>query len=263
VREYSTRISLTNNSRGVYSLDPSLGCHSGTINKKNGCYNDCYAAKISRGYGYDFTKTVLRDFENESHLIETIQAIDKIPLPFVRMGTMGDPSENWEHALKICRLISRKYQLSLFERPRKQIVIITKHWTNLTDQQLIEMSGYNICVNSSVSALDDPKQLDNGVEQFIRLKPYCKSVLRIVSADFNAENQTGKYLSEVQDRLFKNSNTLDTVLRVGKNNKYVIDGIIKIKQGNFLGSKQYLSKFNKKTYLGKCDTCLEMCGVTI
>lgn len=263
MREYSTRISLTKNTRGVYSLDPTLGCASGTANDKRGCYHDCYAVKMSRAYGYDFTKTVLRDFKSESHIIETIREIEKIPLPFVRMGTMGDPSENWAHTLKICRAINTTHQFSLFNVKSKQIVIITKHWQNLTDEQLNELAAYNVCINTSVSALDDPDRLANGIDQYERVKPFCKSILRIVSADFNEENETGKALAEIQRDLFTKEKTLDTVLRVGKNNPFVTNGVINIKRMNFMGNRQYLSKFNKKTYVGKCDTCLEMCGVNI
>lgn len=263
MREYSIRISLTKNTRGVYSLDPTLGCASGTANDRRGCYYDCYAVKMSRAYGYDFSKTVLRDFKSETHRIETLRQIEKIPLPFVRMGTMGDPSENWAHTLKICRAINTTHQFSLFKSNSKQIVIITKHWTNLTDEQLKELTAYNVCINTSVSALDNPTQLQNGVTQYERVKPYCKSILRIVSADFNTENEEGARLSEIQTGLFTHSGTLDTVLRVGKNNPLVISGAIKIKRSNFMGKPQYLSKLNKKTYVGKCDTCLEMCGVNI
>lgn len=263
MREYSTKISLTKNTRGVYSLDPTMGCASGTANSKLGCYNDCYAVKMSRAYGYDFNKTVLRDFKSESHRIKTIREIEKIPLPFVRMGTMGDPSEFWEHTLKICRAINTTHQFSLFNTVSKQIVIITKHWTNLTEAQLHELAGFNLCINTSVSALDDLRQLNNALEQYEKLKLYCKSILRIVSADFNLENEHGARLAKIQTELFKRSSTLDTVLRVGKNNPFVTDGVIKIKRMNFMGNKQYLSKFNKKTYVGKCSACLEMCGVTL
>lgn len=263
MREYSTRISLIKNTRGVYSLDPTLGCASGTATDKRGCYHDCYAVKMSRAYGYDFSKTVLRDFKSESHRIETIREIGKIPLPFVRMGTMGDPSENWAHTLKICRAINTTHQFSLFNVKSKQIVIITKHWQNLTDEQLNELTAYNVCINTSVSALDDHDRLSNGIEQYERVKPFCKSILRIVSADFNEENETGKVLAEIQRNLFTKEKTLDTVLRVGKNNPFVTSGVINIKRMNFMGNRQYLSKFNKKTYVGKCDTCLEMCGVNI
>lgn len=45
MRGYSNKISLTKNSRGIYSLDTSIGCASGMANEQGGCYNDCYAAK--------------------------------------------------------------------------------------------------------------------------------------------------------------------------------------------------------------------------
>lgn len=261
MKSYKTTISLNCNSRGVYSLDPIMGCHSGTKENKNGCYNDCYAVKAARIHGYDFSKVVLRDFESESHCAHIVNDIDRIPLPFVRMGTMGDPSENWEHTLKICRSIQEK-QLRLFDRA-KQIVIITKHWHNLTDSELLSLENYNICVNTSVSALDNFDVLENGLEQFERLKPYCKSILRIVSADFNQDNKMGAALAKIQEDLFSYGSTLDTVLRVNKHNPYVKQGVIKIKESKFLGKKQWISKYNKKTYIGHCSTCREMCGVNL
>ena len=252
MRLYSDKIALTNNSRGVWSLDTSLGCSSGTKDNKKGCYNDCYAVKSAQKYGYDFGTTVFRYFKSKAHRYRIINQIKKINLPFVRIGTMGDPSENWSHTLEVCRIISDA---------EKEIVIITKHWTLLTDEQLLQLAKYNICINTSVSALDEHTHLQKSVDQFIRLKPFCKSILRIVSADFNLDNVTGHALAKVQAELFKHSPTLDTVLRVSKNNKLVTDGIINIKPVKFLGKKQWASKLNKKTYLGKCSTCSEMCGV--
>jgi hypothetical protein len=251
---YGNKIALTNNSRGVWSLDTSLGCSSGTKDNKKGCYNDCYAVKSAQKYGYDFTKTVFRYFTSGAHKNRIVNQIKKINLPFVRIGTMGDPSENWAHTLDVIKVISRA---------NKEIVIITKHWTTLTDEQLIEISKHNVCINTSVSALDDPEHLLQSVNEFLRVKPFCKSVLRIVSADFNLDNETGHKLFKVQTDLFKQAPTLDTVLRVSKNNPLVTSGVINIKRVNFLGKKQWASKYNKKTYLGKCSTCSEMCGQSL
>lgn len=252
MRLYKDKITLTNNSRGVYSLDTSLGCTSGTADNKKGCYDDCYAAKSAKLYGYDFTKTVLRDFKSPKHKQYIVKQISKIKLPFVRIGTMGDPSENWEHTLKICKAIAPA---------NKEIVIITKHWNTLTDSHLQEIAKLNICINTSVSALDRPGHLERSVGEFLRLKPFCKSILRIVSADFNLENATGHSLSKLQSHLFTYTPTLDTVLRVSKNNKLVTDGVILVKRTKFLGKSCWASKYNKKTYLGKCGSCHEMCGV--
>ena len=133
----------------------------------------------------------------------------------------------------------------------------------LTDEQLDYFSTINVCVNTSVSALDKPRLRESCLKQYTRLKPYCKSILRIVSCDFNLENEKGRELGKIQHDLFKNEDTLDTVLRVNKNNPLVIDGVINAKEMVFLGQKTLASKFNKKTYFGKCSTCHEMCGVRI
>ena len=254
MREYSKLISLTKNARGIYSLDTTIGCSSGMANEPGGCYNDCYAAKSAKLYGYDFSKTVLRDFENEYHRRFIVNQISKIKLDFVRIGASGDPSEDWAHTFKIIESI---------KHCNKEIVIITKHWQPMTDGQLETLKGLNICINTSVSALDKPHLMAECLKQYNRIKPFCKSVLRIVSCDFNLENQTGHMLAKIQAELFKNDSTLDTVLRVNKKNKLVKDGVIKVKQATFLGKKATISKYNRKTYFGKCSNCHEMCGLNI
>lgn len=252
--EYSNKISLTKNSRGIYSLDTSIGCKSGLENEYKGCFNDCYAAKSAKLYGYDFSKTVLRDFSSEKHRKQILSKINKIPLDFVRIGTSGDPSENWSHTISILKKI---------ENCNKEIVIICKHWTNLTLEQMEYLGTINICINTSTSALDKPHLIENALTQYNLLKKYCKSVLRIVSCDFNLENKIGHELYKIQSNLFNNDNIIDTVLRLNKNNKLITDGIVKIKKTKFLGKNAIISKFNKKTYFGKCSNCIEMCGVKI
>jgi len=184
MREFANKITLTKNFRGVYDLDTSKGCCSGMLNNPKGCYNDCYAARYSRKYGYDFSKTSFRYFTSESHKQSIIKQINKIELPFVRIGVTGDPSENWGHVMKVINDISEC---------NKEIVIITKHWKNLTTKQLIELSKHNICVNTSISALDSIKHFKNRLKQYDRIKDYCNSVLRIISCDFNKTNLTGLY----------------------------------------------------------------------
>lgn len=263
MRSYSSKISLTKNSRGVYSIDPSIGCTSGVNENSRGCFNDCYAFRISRIYGYDFSKTVYRDFESISHLEKIKSEIDKVKLPFIRMGTMGDPSENWEHTLNICEKIQSKKQLSLFGDVQKEIVIITKHWKNLNQSQLERLKKLKICINTSISAIDKKEQIENGLNEFEKLKTYCRSILRLVTFDFNTENEQGKIYNEIQKNIVENYKFLDTVFRSSKNNQLVTEGIIKIHKTKFLGKTSYVSKMNKKTYLGGCKNCLEMCGVTM
>lgn len=254
MKEYSNKISLIKNSRGIYCIDTSIGCSSGMLANEGGCYNDCYAAKSAKMYGYDFSKTVLRYFINDTHKKEIARQINKISLDFVRIGCSGDPSENWQHAIDIIKVISWS---------NKEIVIITKHWTDLTNDHLEFLSTINVCINTSVSALDNAEQLTHSIYQYNRIKKYCKSILRIVSCDFNLNNSEGIRLSKIQHILFKNESTLDTVFRPNKNNKLISEGIINAKTGVFNGHKALMSKFNKKTYIGKCGSCKEMCGINI
>ncbi len=231
-----------------------MGCASGMMANPNGCYGDCYAARTAKHYGHDFTKTVLRKFEHEGHKSEILRQISRLKMPFIRIGCSGDPSENWEHTFNV--LFAIRYC-------NTEIVIITRHWTLLSDDQLQQLSRMNICINTSVSALDGDEALEKSICQYRRIKPYCKSILRIVSCNFNLENETGRSLSLIQDQLFQNESTLDTVFRPSSNNHFVVDGIINAKRESFNGRKCLASKRNRNTYMGKCATCKEMCGVNI
>jgi hypothetical protein len=264
MREYKNIISLSKNERGIWDLDTIKGCKSGLIENQNGCYNDCYAYKTAKRYGIDFSKSIERNFENESHKKSIIKQIEKIDMPFIRIGCAGDPSENWQHTINIIKQIRESSQLSLFDiSSTKQIVIITRHWNILTDFELNELLKYNICINTSVSALDNGLLINKSLKEYNRIKPYCKSVLRIVSCDFNEDNEIGKRMAETQRKLFKNTFTIDTVFRPSKNNIFVKDNIINVKKMSFMKSKQLISKMNKKAFIGKCENCLEMCGLNV
>jgi hypothetical protein len=262
MKEYKEIISLSKNGRGIWDLDTIKGCKSGLLENEKGCYSDCYALKTAKRYGIDFSKSIERKFENEQHRKYIVNQIEKIDMPFIRIGCSGDPSENWQHTINIIKQIKESSQLSLFDiSSKKQIVIITRHWNILTDEQLKEILKYNICINTSVSALDNDNLINKSLEQYNRIKPFCKSVLRIVSCDFNEENEQGKIKAEIQRKLFKNELTIDTVFRPSKSNQFVIDGVINTKKMGFMKSKALVSKYNKKAFLGKCENCLEMCGI--
>lgn len=243
-------ISLVKNGRGIYDLDVSKGCASGMALDKNGCYGDCYAARTARRYGIDFSTTVLRHFKNRTHRSKIIREINAADLSFIRIGCSGDPSEDWAHTLTILKQI---------KGCNKEVVLITKHWKTLTDEQLIELSRYKVCVNTSVSALDE-RNVSKMLHEYHRVKPFCKSILRVVSCDFNKGNDEGLRLSKIQDELFK-FDIIDTVFRPSKNNPLVTAGIIKVKKARFMGSPSLVSKFNRKAFLGKCSACIDKCGV--
>ena len=253
-KPYLSRIALQKNSRGVWCLDTSMGCASGMASEPGGCYGDCYAARAAKLYSHDFTKTVLRHFDNHSHAAAMVRRINGTDAPFVRIGCSGDPSENWQHCIGILKQI---------RRCNKEIVIITRHWTLLTDAQLSVLAGFNLCINTSVSALDRPEIMERSVSQYERIKPRLKSVLRIVSCDFNLDNERGHRLAKMQAQLFTNANTLDTVFRPGKSNPLVTGGVVNVAKHLFNGKRALASKFNKKTFTGKCSSCTELCGVGI
>lgn len=264
MKTYKNIISLSKNERGIWDLDTIKGCESGVLENPKGCYNDCYALKTAKRYGIDFSKSIERSFLNEAHRLQIVKQIEKIDMDFIRIGCTGDPSENWEHTINIIKQIRESSQLSLFDiSSKKQIVIITRHWKKLTDLQLKEISKFNICINTSVSALDNKKLIENSLKEYERLKPYCKSVLRVVTADFNKENKTGLEMSLIQNELLKNENVIDTVFRPSSKNEFVLNNIIKVKKMGFMKSKALVSKFNKKAFLGKCENCLEMCGIKL
>lgn len=264
MRNYKNIISLSNNERGIWDLDTIKGCKSGLLANKNGCYGDCYAYKTAKRYGIDFSNSIERSFINESHKNSIIKMIEKIDMPFIRIGCAGDPSENLEHTINIINQLRNKIQLSLFDlSSKKQIVIITRHWKLLSDEQLNELAKYNICINTSVSALDNDELINTSLEQYNRLKKYCKSILRIVSCDFNKDNLEGFKMSLIQENLFKNEYVIDTVFRPSSKNPFVINNIVNVKKMGFMNSTALVSKYNKKTYLGKCKNCKEMCGINL
>lgn len=264
MRTYKNIISLSKNGRGIWDLDTIKGCESGLKENLKGCYSDCYALKTAKRYGIDFSKSIERHFLNENHRLQIIRQIEKIDMPFIRIGCAGDPSENWEHTINIIKQIRDNSQLTLFDiSSTKQIVIITRHWKRLTDLQLLELKKYNICINTSISALDSKELIDNSLKEYYRLKPYCKSVLRVITADFNKDNNIGIELLEMQKKLLNNENVIDTVFRPSSKNEFILKGIINVKKMAFMKSKALVSKYNKKAFLGKCENCLEMCGLTI
>jgi hypothetical protein len=264
VKIYKAKITLNKNSRGCYILDTIKGCPGGSLYEEKGCYGSCYAKNIAMRYGFDFEKEIARKFENENnqlwmfgladktHTNKIIREIELVNMPFIRIGEMGDPSVNWRHTISVCREISVA---------KKKIVIITKHWETIPDNCLKEIERLGLCINTSVSALDNDEELDHRLKQFERLKNCCNSVLRIVSCDFNKEHSDGLDKCFIQNELFKMGNCIDTVFRPSVNNIFVSKNIIKVEKIKFLKATVLASIFNKKTYLGRCDNCPEMCGL--
>ena len=136
MQSYSNRITLSQTHRGVWGLDTFKGCEHG-IN--GGCYGICYANRLARAKGFDFSNVVKREFIDTRHFFHIARKL--IRIPFVRIGIMCDPSHDWEYTLNIVEKI-RSFN--------KNIVIITKHWNALKEEQLFRLKGTT--VNTSISA---------------------------------------------------------------------------------------------------------------
>lgn len=252
MRPYSDKIALIKNSRGVYSLDTVMGCDGGTKQGRFGCFDDCYAARAAHRYGYDFSVPVLRKFVDEDHVKKIIKAINKADSGFIRIGTSGDPSEDWHHTLSV---------IDQIREIEKRIVIITRHWKPIPDEMLLQLGKYRVVVNTTVSALDSDELSDNCLHQYERLKPFCKSVLRVVTCDFNTMHPAGYVMAAKQDKLVAiDQNYIDTVFRPSKSSKYIAANAINYREKRFLKGKSLISKANKETYIGHCRNCKEQCG---
>jgi hypothetical protein len=264
MKKYKPYLSLQQNSRGIWDFDTTKGCASGINLNEKGCYGDCYSARAAKVYGYNFGVSIDRYFKNNDHRVEIVNKIKKIDMPFIRIGCSGDPSENWQHMINIIKQLRHEDQLSLFDyKFSRQIVVITRHWNILNDAQLHQLSEFNLVINTSVSALDEVHLITNALNQYNRLKPYCKSVLRVISCDFNLTHELGRKKERIQKRLFENDNTIDTIFRSSKNNEFVLSGLINAYNGVFMGKKTFISKYNRKTYSGHCISCKEMCGLNL
>lgn len=261
---YKNEITLNKNRRGCYILDTVKGCTHGSLFGGWGCYGDCYAASIARRYGFNFNHTVNKvfndnDFQidlfgiyNTKHKLRIIRQIEKIDMPFIRIGEMGDPSISWDNTIDICKIISVT---------GVNIVIITKHIKKITGILLNGIEKLNITFNTSISALDTDKQIDIRLNQFYRLKKYCNSVLRVVTCDFNTETEIGAIKRKIQLELLNNDKVIDTVFRPSKTNIFVAGNIIKTRKAGFMDSIVDASILNENTYLGKCKNCPDMCGI--
>jgi hypothetical protein len=249
MKQFSNMLRLSFNSRGLAVLDTSVGCREGTVSDTKGCYNDCYAANIAARYGYDFSETVQRT-EMQKNLGAKIAKLPSMGYKFLRIGSMGDPSSNWGHCLSVIKRLN----ISM------PIVIITKHWHKMTDKQLSEMPS-NVTINTSVSAFDSAAQRLHRLSEHKRLGK--SSVLRIVTAKFNRENEQGEFMDDVQKSLIAQCRYIDTAFRPTANNKYLRDGIISAKTENFGKGKMLVSKLNSDVFLGGCANCIDQCGARI
>lgn len=258
MKEYLPYLTASVNNKGVLDVDVVKGCEYGMKKYPNGgCYGLCYANRLARARGFDFTKSISRKINNINAPVlfnypgingekSIINKVKNHSLKWFRIGTFGDPSHDWNLTLEVCEW------LCCFKVP----VIITKHWIEVPEYILGRFKKTNAVFNTSTSPLDSKREIAYRIKQFKKLNEFgIKSVLRIVTCKFG-NTKTGRKLNSIQDYLLKFYPIIDNPLRIPSNNKMVLDGTIIV---NCNG----ISLYNKKTYLGHCSTCPDQCGLEV
>lgn len=249
MKEYLPILTVTRNRKGVLDIDTVKGCTSGMAKYPDGgCYGLCYAAKMAKAYGMDFTKSVSR---KECNRASTERAVICHPSTWFRIGTMGDPCHDWDWTVEVCEWLGR------YKTP----IIVTKSWIDMEERHIRALIKQNAVINISVSPLDTPEERKHRLGQFLRLREASvRAVIRIVSARFG-DTKSGQRLGKVQRYLFSFFPSIDNPLRIPMNDPRVLSGDIITERHIDLGGGSIISRDNEKTYIGKCEGCPDQCGL--
>jgi len=251
LKAYKPILTATVNRKGVLDVDTVKGCQYGMAKyPKGGCYGLCYANKTATRYGYDFTKSVSRSpwVDGISKSIEKIVA--QHHAAWFRIGTMGDPSFDWDLTVSVCAWLAKL----------KTPVVITKHWKKLSNAQISMLRECGAVVNTSISPLDTPSEIEYRLNQFHSLfDSGVMSVLRIVSCDFG-HTEIAKRLDGIQSGLFLESPVIDNPLRIPLNDERVIAGHINARRVRDMSGMASVSLHSDDVYIGVCHNCPDQCG---
>jgi hypothetical protein len=251
---YRPILTITENRKGVIDVDTVKGCTLGMkAYPKHGCYGECYAARNAARYGIDFSKSVSRQYAGLWHRMTLLKLMMSHSALWYRIGTAGDPSHDWTHAISICRD---------FRWSKKTPVIITKHWITLTDSQIEDLNWLNVVVNTSSSGMDTDDEIKYRVSQLMRLRGSgLRSVCRVVTCDYGT-SEWARSCKEKQDYLLSLVPVIDNPLRVSGSNERVVNGdILTSIHCESIGGGKTVSLHSQSVYLGHCKKCPDQCGV--
>ena len=252
-RRYRPILTVAENFKGVLDIDTVKGCSLGMkAYPMGGCYGECYANKIAARYGIDFKTSVSRRLLRSTR-VSIYFAVKDHYATWYRIGTAGDPCHDWDNTLDVCEFL---------QGTGKTPVIITKHWTALSDSHLLRLKTLSAVVNTSTSGLDSDSEIRHRVEQMDRIKEAgAKSVCRVVTCSFGP-SQWARQCHEKQEYLLSLSPVVDNPLRATKSNKHVMNGDIILERKNeAIGGGKLVSLHNSSVYLGTCYNCPDQCGV--
>jgi hypothetical protein len=252
LRRYGRYLTAAVNNKGVMDVDTVKGCTPGMqAHPDGGCYGDCYARKIAAMRGFDFSVSVSRNFCDREHMATIRRIINMHSATWYRIGTHGDPSHDWGNTIHAC-----KYLWPTGKTP----VIVTKHWTTLTDEQLEYLRKLNAVVNTSTSGMDSNAELTHRVVQLERIRAAgLRSVCRVVTCDYG-DSPWARECAEKQDYLLSLTPVIDNPFRPGKHNPHVLNGdILTIQRLDSIGGTR-VSLHDSSAHLGSCAKCPDQCG---
>ena len=250
MRTYGENLTAIINRKGVLDIDTVKGCQLGMERYPGGgCYGLCYAAKNALFYGIDFSVSVVREKINRQ-IIERV--VNRHRLGWFRVGTMGDPSHDWDYAAWVCNWLGK------FKTP----VIVTKHWREMSAKNALDFEACGTVVNTSISALDTDEEIEYRLGMFEWLKGRgVGSALRVVTVKCG-DSETGNQMRKRQDRILENEPVIDNPLRIPMGDMRVTCGDIVVeKNGYAVGGGSTISISDRSAYVGKCPTCPDQCGV--
>lgn len=252
-RRYLPILTATENQKGVLDVDTVKGCTLGMKARPGvGCYGECYANKIAKRYGIDFTVSVSRKLTpwNRTAVFCTVRDFSA---SWYRIGTAGEPCHDWDNTLEVCEYL---------KATGKTPVIITKHWIPLSDDHIRRLVALGGVVNTSVSGFDSDAQLKHRVAQINRLKDAgLVSVARVVTCEYGT-SEWAIAARKKQDYLMTLAPVIDNPLRAEKSNPHVLNGdIILTRRDDAVGGGKLVSLQDKSAYLGTCQACPDQCGV--
>jgi hypothetical protein len=218
-----------------------------------GCYGECYAYKTARTYGFNFSVSVSRQFMGREHKRTLIKKMNTHGVGWYRIGTAGDPCHDWTHTVAICNALWHTHKIP---------VIITKHWIELSDEQIEKFCHLRAVFNTSVSGMDTDHELKYRIDQLERLRSAgMKSICRVITCHYG-NSEWARTCKEKQDYLLSLVPIIDNPLRVRKSNPHVINGDIRIiRKNESIGGGKIVSLYSPTAYLGACKQCPDQCGV--
>lgn len=211
------------------TLEPVYGCRGGHTNQGFGCPWGCYAAftckKIKAykgGPSADFCTPVPQIVDR----VILREDLAKSKADWMRLGVMGDPSEDWDVALDLCELVHEAGKIP---------VLFTRLWILPTDFQLMKMAEYGVHLHISICAFDglklkvDGKPIGRGPSfweaaqlVYSRYTEHWegKGVWRVVTFYFDDTTEVGNMLWDRQDEMMAWDSVLEQPARVMKGKKH-------------------------------------------